>query len=69
MKFIIFKLIYFQVSADCKLTQWSAWSKCDGPCGNSLRHRTKKIIVDAHGPTEKPCTDLVEFQKCSSTCS
>ncbi|XP_044007820.1 spondin-1 isoform X3 [Aphidius gifuensis] len=58
-----------QVSADCKLTQWSTWSKCDGPCGNSLRHRTKKIIVDTHGPTEKPCTDLVEFQKCSITCS
>ncbi|XP_044007829.1 spondin-1 isoform X11 [Aphidius gifuensis] len=55
--------------ADCKLTQWSTWSKCDGPCGNSLRHRTKKIIVDTHGPTEKPCTDLVEFQKCSITCS
>jgi hypothetical protein len=41
---------------DCKVSEWSAWSKCDEPCGFSgVKKRTRNILVyQRHGGTACP---------------
>ncbi|KAG7203741.1 hypothetical protein KM043_013767 [Ampulex compressa] len=52
------------ISVDCKMTQWSSWSRCTATCGDSLQHRTRTVKVQPRGPNGKLCSALVEFRKC-----
>ena len=50
---------------DCKVSQWSAWSKCDEPCGFSgTKKRTRNVLVyQHHGGVS--CPKLSEGTHCN----
>lgn len=52
------------VSVDCKMTQWSRWSRCTATCGEAAQHRTRIVKVQPFGPRGKLCPSLVEYRKC-----
>nr|XP_012150416.1 PREDICTED: spondin-1-like isoform X6 [Megachile rotundata] len=53
-----------QVSVDCKMTQWSPWSRCTATCGDASQYRTRIVKVEPSGPRGKLCPALVEYKKC-----
>lgn len=49
---------------NCKLEDWSGWSKCSADCGGGVRQRLREVITAAaHGG--KPCDQSVEEQQCN----
>ncbi|XP_020284534.1 spondin-1 isoform X2 [Pseudomyrmex gracilis] len=53
---------------DCKVTQWSTWSKCSKTtCGEALQSRVRSIMVKPKGPWAKLCPALAELRKCPRT--
>ncbi|XP_078036984.1 spondin-1 [Augochlora pura] len=53
-----------EVSVDCKMTQWSAWSRCMATCGESSQYRTRSVKIKPRGPRGKLCPALAEYKKC-----
>ncbi|XP_011160300.1 spondin-1 isoform X2 [Solenopsis invicta] len=53
-----------EISVDCEVTPWSAWSKCSATCGERLRSRVRSIMVKPRGVWAKLCPTLVEFKEC-----
>ncbi|XP_011346734.1 spondin-1 isoform X2 [Ooceraea biroi] len=53
-----------EISVDCKVTKWSAWSKCSATCGVALRTRVRSVMVQPRGLWAKLCPALAEFKKC-----
>ncbi|CAK9811500.1 SPON1 [Anthophora plagiata] len=53
-----------QISVDCKMTQWSNWSRCTATCGESSQYRTRTVKIQPFGPRAKLCPALVEYRKC-----
>lgn len=51
---------------DCKVTDWTTWSKCDKPCGGGKQSRSRKITEQAqHGGKACP-TNLTETRDCNT---
>ncbi|XP_076544630.1 spondin-1 isoform X2 [Osmia lignaria lignaria] len=53
-----------QISVDCKMSQWSSWSRCTATCGDASQYRTRIVKVQPFGPRGKLCPSLVEYRKC-----
>ncbi|CAL1678080.1 unnamed protein product [Lasius platythorax] len=53
-----------EISVNCKVTPWSAWSKCSATCGEALRTRVRSVTVQPRGSWAKLCPALAEFKKC-----
>ncbi len=49
---------------DCKVSEWSQWSECSGPCGAGEQTRSRTILtVPANGGQE--CPELTESRGCT----
>ncbi|XP_076294317.1 spondin-1 isoform X3 [Lasioglossum baleicum] len=53
-----------EVSVDCKMTQWSSWSRCTATCGESSQYRTRSVKIKPRGPRGKLCPALAEYKRC-----
>lgn len=51
-------------SVDCKMTQWSPWSRCAATCGRSSQYRTRSVKIKPRGPRGKLCPALAEYKRC-----
>ncbi|XP_076643915.1 spondin-1 isoform X2 [Halictus rubicundus] len=49
---------------DCKMTQWSSWSRCTATCGESSQYRTRSVKIRPRGPRGKLCPALAEYKRC-----
>jgi hypothetical protein len=54
-----------EVSIDCQVGEWSAWSACDKPCGSGFRTRTRKVLQEPL-TGGRACPTLVERQACNT---
>lgn len=55
-----------QVSANCKVSDWSSWTDCDKPCGGGTQSRTRTIVTPASGTgTCAESTSLRESRACN----
>ncbi|KZC07757.1 Spondin-1 [Dufourea novaeangliae] len=53
-----------EISVDCKMTQWSSWSRCSATCGEASEYRIRTVKIRPLGPRGKLCPALVEYKKC-----
>ena len=50
---------------NCKLSDWSKWSKCKSSCGNGTRER-KRFKIEDHDKNGKKCDKLFEQEPCNT---
>ncbi|XP_035717561.1 spondin-1-like isoform X3 [Vespa mandarinia] len=55
-----------EISVDCKMTPWSAWTRCRGTCRNASQQRIRSVKVQPRGPNGRHCSTLVEFRNCTT---
>ncbi|XP_076681730.1 spondin-1 isoform X3 [Andrena cerasifolii] len=53
-----------EISVNCKMTQWSPWSRCTATCGEASQYRTRTVKIQPQGPRGRLCPALVEYRKC-----
>ena len=57
---------YFPVN--CKLDEWSDFTKCNGTCdGVGYHSRTRNVTTEAKNGGD-PCLNLVETHECNTIC-
>jgi len=51
---------------DCKVSEWSGWSKCSAVCDSGVQERTRSALTEAKNGGDA-CPQLVETQLCGQT--
>lgn len=59
------KFKYNQSPIDCKVTEWSDWTKCTGECDGGMRERKRNIITEPEFGG-KQCPELYESELCNT---
>merc|ERR1711988_1623625 len=50
---------------DCRLSEWSGWSKCSAECGGGVQQRLRNLkVADKFGG--KPCDPTSETRGCKT---
>ena len=49
----------------CKVSEWSAWSKCNAKCGGGMRYHTRDIVIDSEFGGRR-CPDLQKKETCNT---
>merc|ERR1711964_17626 len=51
---------------DCKVSQWSGFSKCTKACGGGTQNRSRKVEAKAKGRLGITCPILTEKRRCNT---
>jgi hypothetical protein len=62
---LVYKCLSSYFTVDCRLSDWTEWTKCDKSCGGGTEKRSRIIIREQQGDG-KPCNETEQAHPCNT---